>query len=139
MVSKTKTTPLHLQSDGLDERWLNRSSNPWPPSSSSSPVNTSGTETDHLPLVLWSYPTAVPEPSECLPSCSGWSSGHRWAWCPGPPPEPEVASGKEMDFFGRLRGHLQVVHDHTHRAQANSWLRQKGAYDTRFRGQAFLV
>ncbi|KAJ8353689.1 hypothetical protein SKAU_G00212560 [Synaphobranchus kaupii] len=56
----------------------------------------------------------------------------------GAPPEPEIAGGKEMDYFRRLRDRLQVVHDYNRWAQANSGVQQKRAYDTRCRGQAFL-
>ena len=56
----------------------------------------------------------------------------------GAPPEPEVAGGKEMDYFRRLRDRLQVVHDYTRQAQADSGVRQKRAYDTRCCGRAFV-
>ena len=42
-----------------------------------------------------------------------------------------------MDYYCRLRERLQVVHDYTRQAQANSGVRQKRAYDTRCRGKVF--
>lgn len=56
----------------------------------------------------------------------------------GAPPEPEIAGVKEMDYFRRLRDRLQVVHDYTRQAQANSGVQQKRAYNTRCRGRALM-
>ncbi|KAJ8332909.1 hypothetical protein SKAU_G00418050 [Synaphobranchus kaupii] len=44
----------------------------------------------------------------------------------------------EAQVFGEVCRRLGVVHDYTRRAQANSGVRQKRAYDTRCWGQAFL-
>ncbi|KAJ8391970.1 hypothetical protein AAFF_G00082800 [Aldrovandia affinis] len=55
----------------------------------------------------------------------------------GPPPEPEVEGGPEVDFLRRLQERLKVVHDFTCQAQAGSGVKQKRAYDTRCQGQAF--
>ena len=60
-VHKTRTTPLHPQSDGLVERF-NRTL------ATQLAILTSQHQRDwdrHLPLVLWSYRTAVQESSHC--------------------------------------------------------------------------
>ncbi|CAI5690254.1 unnamed protein product [Oreochromis niloticus] len=56
----------------------------------------------------------------------------------GSPPEPEIDGGPEMDYYRRLRERLQVVHDYTRQAQASAGVRQKRAYDTKCRGEAFV-
>ena len=63
-VHKTRTTPLHPQSDGLVERF-NRTL------ATQLAILTSQHQRDwdrHLPLVLWSYRTAVQESSHCTPA-----------------------------------------------------------------------
>ncbi|CAI5685240.1 unnamed protein product [Oreochromis niloticus] len=69
-VEKTRTTPLHPQSDGLVERF-NRTL------ATQLAILTSRHQRDwdrHLPLVLWSYWTAVQESSQCTPAALmfGW-------------------------------------------------------------------
>ena len=134
-VSKTRTTPLHPQSDGLVERF-NRTL------ATQLAILTSQHQRDwdhHLPLVLWSYRSAVQESSQCTPAALMFGRELRTPvdLVFGAPPEPEIAGGKEMDYFRRLRERLRVVHDYTRQVQANSGVRQKRAYDTRCRGQAF--
>uniref|UniRef100_A0AAZ1X8S4 Gypsy retrotransposon integrase-like protein 1 n=1 Tax=Oreochromis aureus TaxID=47969 RepID=A0AAZ1X8S4_OREAU len=63
-VEKTRTTPLHPQSDGLVERF-NRTL------ATQLAILTSRHQRDwdrYLPLVLWSYRTAVQESSQCTPA-----------------------------------------------------------------------
>jgi len=63
-VSKTRTTLLHPQSDGLVE-CFNRTL------ATQLAILTSHHQRDwdrHLPLVLWSYRTAVQESSRCMPA-----------------------------------------------------------------------
>ncbi len=63
-VKKTRTTPLHPQSDGLVERF-NRTL------ATQLAILTSQHQRDwdqHLPLVLWAYRTAVQESSQCTPA-----------------------------------------------------------------------
>uniref|UniRef100_A0A665WFN6 Integrase catalytic domain-containing protein n=1 Tax=Echeneis naucrates TaxID=173247 RepID=A0A665WFN6_ECHNA len=135
-VNKTRTTPLHPQSDGLVERF-NRTL------ATQLAILTSQHQRDwdrHLPLVLWSYRTAVQESSQCTPAALMFGRELRTPvdLVFGAPPEPEIAGGKEMDYFRRLKDRLQVVHDYTRQAQANSGIRQKRAYDTRCQGQDFI-
>lgn len=135
-VSKTRTTPLHPQSDGLVERF-NRTL------ATQLAILTSQHQRDwdrHLPLVLWSYRTAVQESSRCTPAALMFGRELRTPidLVFGAPPEPEISGGTAMDYCRRLRDRLQVVHDYTRQAQASSGVRQKRAYDTRGRGQALI-
>ncbi|CAI5671544.1 unnamed protein product [Oreochromis niloticus] len=135
-VEKTRTTPLHPQSDGLVERF-NRTL------ATQLAILTSRHQRDwdrHLPLVLWSYRTAVQESSQCTPAALMFGRELRTPvdLVFGSPPEPEIDGGPEMDYYRRLRERLQVVHDYTRRAQASAGVRQKRAYDTRCRGEAFV-
>ncbi|CAI5681075.1 unnamed protein product, partial [Oreochromis niloticus] len=135
-VEKTRTTPLHPQSDGLVERF-NRTL------ATQLAILTSGHQRDwdrHLPLVLWSYRTAVQESSQCTPAALMFGRELRTPvdLVFGSPPEPEIDGGPEMDYYRRLRERLQVVHDYTRQAQASAGVRQKRAYNTKCRGEAFV-
>uniref|UniRef100_A0A669BLT9 Gypsy retrotransposon integrase-like protein 1 n=1 Tax=Oreochromis niloticus TaxID=8128 RepID=A0A669BLT9_ORENI len=135
-VEKTRTTPLHPQSDGLVERF-NRTL------ATQLAILTSRHQRDwdrHLPLVLWSYRTAVQESSQCTPAALMFGRELRTPvdLVFGSPPEPGIVGGPEMDYYRRLRERLQVVHDYTRQAQASAGVRQKRAYDTRCRGGAFV-
>uniref|UniRef100_A0A669CTB7 Integrase catalytic domain-containing protein n=1 Tax=Oreochromis niloticus TaxID=8128 RepID=A0A669CTB7_ORENI len=132
-VEKTRTTPLHPQSDGLVERF-NRTL------ATQLAILTSRHQRDwdrHLPLVLWSYRTAVQESSQCTPAALMFGRELRTPvdLVFGSPPEPEINGGPEMDYYRRLRERLQVVHDYTRQAQASAGVR---AYDTKCRGEAFV-
>ncbi|KAL4004005.1 hypothetical protein ACER0C_003718 [Sarotherodon galilaeus] len=135
-MEKTRTTPLHPQSDGLVERF-NRTL------ATQLAILTSRHQRDwdrHLPLVLWSYRTAVQESSQCTPAALMFGRELRTPvdLVFGSPPEPEIDGGPEMDYYRRLRERLQVVHDYTRQAQASAGVRQKRAYDTKCRGEAFV-
>ncbi|CAI5692683.1 unnamed protein product [Oreochromis niloticus] len=135
-VEKTRTTPLHPQSDGLVERF-NRTL------ATQLAILTSRHQRDwdrHLPLVLWSYRTAVQESSQCTPAALMFGRELRTPvdLVFGSPPEPEIVGGPEMDYYRRLRERLQVVHDYTRQAQASAGVRQKRAYNTRCRAGAFV-
>ena len=121
-VSKTRTTPLHPQSNRTLATQL--------------AILTSQHQRDwdrHLPLVLWSYRTAVQESSQCTPAALMFGRELRTPvdLVFGTQSEPEIAGGKEMDYYRRLIDRLQVVHEYARRAQANAGVRQKRAYDTR--------
>ncbi len=63
-VKKTRTTPLHPQSDGLVARFNHTLA-------TQLAILTSQHQRDwdqHLPLVLWAYRTAVQESSQCTPA-----------------------------------------------------------------------
>jgi len=90
-VSKTGTTPLHPQSDGLVERF-NRTL------ATQLAILTSHHQWDwdhHLPLVLWSYRTVVQESSRCTPAALMLRRELRTPvdLVFGAPPEPEIAGG----------------------------------------------
>ncbi|CAL9703524.1 unnamed protein product [Knipowitschia caucasica] len=134
-IKKTRTTPLHPQSDGLVERFNRTLANQLA-------ILVSKHQRDwdrYLPLVLWAYRTAVQESSQCTPAALMFGRELRTPvdLVFGSPPEPEIAGGHEMDYFQRLREHLRVVHDYTRQVQASSGVRQKRAYDSHCRGQPF--
>ncbi|CAI5648644.1 unnamed protein product [Oreochromis niloticus] len=117
-VEKTRTTPIHPQSDGLVERF-NRTL------ATQLAILTSRHQWDwdrHLPLVRWSYRTAVQKSSQCTPAALMFGRELRTPvdLVFGSPPEPEIDGGPEMDYYRRLRERLQVVHDYTRQAQASA-------------------
>ncbi|KAF7642413.1 hypothetical protein LDENG_00258330 [Lucifuga dentata] len=64
-VRKTRTTPLHLQSDRLVEGHFNRTL------ATQLAIVTSRHQRDwdcHLPLILWAYRSAVQESTGCTPA-----------------------------------------------------------------------
>lgn len=131
-VRKTRTTPLHPQSDGLVERF-NRTL------ATQLAILTSQHQRDwdqHLPLVLWAYRTAVQESSQCTPAALMFGRELRTPvdLVFGAPPEPEIAGGPEMDYFRRLRERLHTVHQLARRTLEGAGARQKRAYDTRAHG-----
>ncbi|CAI5658420.1 unnamed protein product [Oreochromis niloticus] len=131
-VRKTRTTPLHPQSDGLVERF-NRTL------ATQLAILTSQHQGDwdqHLPLVLWAYRTAVQESSQCTPAALMFGRELRTPvdLVFGAPPEPEIAGGPEMDYFRRLRERLHTVHQLARRTLEGAGARQKRAYDTRAHG-----
>ncbi|CAI5671513.1 unnamed protein product [Oreochromis niloticus] len=131
-VRKTRTTPLHPQSDGLVERF-NRTL------ATQLAILTSQHQRDwdqHLPLVLWAYRTAVQESSQCTPAALMFGRELRTPvdLVFGAPPEPEIAGGPEMDYFRRLRERLHTVHQLARRTLEDAGARQKRAYDTRAHG-----
>ncbi|KAK2895639.1 hypothetical protein Q8A73_015127 [Channa argus] len=115
-VRKTRTTALHPQSDGLD----------WD---------------QHLPLVLWAYRTAVQESSQCTPATLMFGRELRTPvdLVFGPPPEPEITGGPELDYLRRLKERFSVVHQLARESQGDAGARQKRAYDGRCHGHPFSV
>ncbi|RXN05567.1 Retrovirus-related Pol poly from transposon [Labeo rohita] len=131
-VKKTRTTPLHPQSDGLVERF-NRTL------ATQLAILTSQHQRDwdqHLPLVLWAYRTAVQESSQCTPAALMFGRELRTPvdLVFGSPPEPEIAGGPELDYFRRLKERLSTVHQLAREALEEAGARQKRAYDTRAHG-----
>lgn len=134
-IKKTRTTPLHPQSDGLVERF-NRTL------ATQLAILTSRRQRDwdrHLPLVLWAYRTAVQESTKCTPAALMF--GHELRTPVdlvfGPPPEPELEGAPGLDYLYSLRERLQLVHEMTRGALSDAGLRQKRAYDSRCKGQDF--
>ncbi|CAI5640726.1 unnamed protein product [Oreochromis niloticus] len=131
-VRKTRTTPLHPQSDGLVERFNRRLA-------TQLAILTSQHQRDwdqHLPLVLWAYRTAVQESSQCTPAALMFGRELRTPvdLVFGAPPEPEIAGGPEMDYYWRFRERLHTVHQLARRTLEGAGARQKRAYDTRAHG-----
>ncbi|KAG1946509.1 thy-1 membrane glycoprotein [Pimephales promelas] len=132
-VKKTRTTPLHPQSDGLVERF-NRTL------ATQLAILTSQHQRDwdqHLPLVLWAYRTAVQESSQCTPMFG------RELRTPvdlvfGSPPEPEITGGPELDYFRKLKERLSTVHQMAREALRDAGARQKRAYDARAHGPTIV-
>ncbi|KAG1946508.1 interleukin-1 receptor accessory protein-like 1-A [Pimephales promelas] len=132
-VKKTRTTPLHPQSDGLVERF-NRTL------ATQLAILTSQHQRDwdqHLPLVLWAYRTAVQESSQCTPMFG------RELRTPvdlvfGSPPEPEITGGPELDYFWKLKERLSTVHQMAREALRDAGARQKRAYDARAHGPTIV-
>ncbi|XDV44325.1 hypothetical protein PO909_012625 [Leuciscus waleckii] len=128
-VKKTKTTPLHPQSDGLVERF-NRTL------ATQLAILTSQHQKDwdqHLPLVLWAYRTAVQESSQCTPAALMFGRELRTPGdlVFGSPPEPVIAGGPELDYFRKLKERLSMVHQLAREALEDAGARQKRAYDAR--------
>ncbi|KAK2919619.1 hypothetical protein Q8A73_001823 [Channa argus] len=136
-VRKTRTTPLHPQSDGLVERF-NRTL------ATQLAILTSRHQKDwdqHLPLVPWAYRTAVQESSQCTPATLMFGRELRTPvdLVFGPPPEPEITGGPELDYLRRLKERLSVVHQLARESQGDAGARQKRAYDGRCHGHPFSV
>uniref|UniRef100_A0A1A8B7T6 Integrase catalytic domain-containing protein n=1 Tax=Nothobranchius furzeri TaxID=105023 RepID=A0A1A8B7T6_NOTFU len=122
-VKKTRTTPLHPQSDGLVERF-NRTL------ATQLAILTSQHQRDwdqHLPLVLWAYRTAVQESSQCTPAALMFGREIRTPvdLVFGAPPEPEIAGGPEMDYSRRLKERLHTVHQLARQTLEGAGARQK--------------
>ncbi|KAJ8375683.1 hypothetical protein SKAU_G00062630 [Synaphobranchus kaupii] len=133
-VTKTRTTPLHPQSDGLVERF-NRTL------ATQLAILASQHQRDwdrHLPLVLWAYRSAVQESSQLTPAALMFGRELRTP-VDLAPPEPEEPSRTREEYYHRLRNRLLVAHDFARKAQASAGFKQKRWYDTRCRGRAFAA
>ncbi|KAJ8351980.1 hypothetical protein SKAU_G00234560 [Synaphobranchus kaupii] len=78
-VTKTRTTPLHPQSDGLVERFNHTLA-------TQLAILASQHQRDwdrHLPLVLWAYRSAVQESSQLTPAALMFGRELRTPWCSG--------------------------------------------------------
>uniref|UniRef100_W5MTW2 Integrase catalytic domain-containing protein n=1 Tax=Lepisosteus oculatus TaxID=7918 RepID=W5MTW2_LEPOC len=125
-ITKTRTTPLHPQSDGLVERF-NRTL--------ATLVSRHQRDLDRqLPLALWAYWTAVQESTGCSPASLMLGREMRTPvnLVFGPPPgdgsAPPAGPVYEWDLQKRMQRR-------THLTQAG--VQQKRYYDLRFRGPAF--
>ncbi|KAI3373745.1 hypothetical protein L3Q82_022328, partial [Scortum barcoo] len=122
-IKKTRTTPLHPQSDGLVE-CFNRTL------ATQLAILTNHQQPDwdlHLPLVLWAYQMAVQGSIRCTPTVLMF--GHDLCTPVdlifGPPPEPEVEGEPGLDYLYHLRERLQEVHNLTRQTLADAGVRQK--------------
>uniref|UniRef100_A0A8C9VS90 Gypsy retrotransposon integrase-like protein 1 n=1 Tax=Scleropages formosus TaxID=113540 RepID=A0A8C9VS90_SCLFO len=131
-VRKTRTTPLHPQSDGLVERF-NRTL------TTQLSVLTSRHQRDwdrHLPLVLWACRSAVQESTGCTPALLMFGRELRTPvdLAFGSPPEPEVGGEVGPEYLRQLRRRLESAHAFARRHLTEAGGRQKRAYDTQCRG-----
>lgn len=136
-MKKTRTTPLHPQSDGLVERF-----NYTLTTQLAILASTHQRDWDeHLAFVLWSYRTAVHESTGCTPALLMFGRELRTPvdLVFGAPPEPEIEGGNSMEYARRLRGRLRVVHDLARAAQGEAAAKQKRAYDTRSNRKDFVA
>ncbi|KAJ8369446.1 hypothetical protein SKAU_G00094740 [Synaphobranchus kaupii] len=121
-VTKTRTTPLHPQSDGLVERF-NRTL------ATQLAILASQHQRDwdrHLPLVLWAYRSAVQESSQLTPAALMFGRELRTPMdlVFGAPPEPEEPSRTREEYYHRLRDRLLVAHDFARKAQTSAGFKQ---------------
>ncbi|KAJ8332586.1 hypothetical protein SKAU_G00423750 [Synaphobranchus kaupii] len=136
-MTKTRTTPLHPQSDGLVGRF-NRTL------ATQLGILASQHQRDwdrHLPLVLWAYRSAVQESSQLTPAALMFGRELRTPvdLVFGAPPEPEEPSHTWEEYYHWLRNRLLITHDFARKAQASAGFKQKRWYDTRCRGRAFAA
>ena len=133
-MHKTRTTPLHPQSDGLVERFHRTLGQQLA-------IITSQHQRDwddHLPLVLMACRSAMQETTSCTPSLlmlgrelrtpAELSFGR-------PPDSPEAPPGPE--YARRLQDRLDLAHAFARKQQQQAGLRQKRNYDVRTRGRHF--
>lgn len=134
-VRKTRTTPLHPQSDGLVERF-NRTL------ATQLAIVTSRHQRDwdrHLPLILWAYRSAVQESTGCTPAVLMFGRELRTPvdLAFGTPPDTDLSTEPGQQYLRDLKLRLAEVHDLARRQQAEAGVRQKRAYDSRCQGRPF--
>lgn len=109
-VSKTRTTPLHLQSDRLVERF-NRTL-----ATQLATITTQHRRETGTATCPWFYgPTGLlfrSPVSVLLQPMFSRELRTSLDLVFGASPEPEITVGKEMDYLHRLRDRLHVVHDY---------------------------
>ena len=135
-VKKTRTTPLHPQSDGLVERFNKTLAEQL--------TITGNRQADwdlHIPMVLWAYRSAVQESTGCTPAALMF--GHELRTpvdlAFGPPPEPAVEGAAGLSYYYLLRDQLRKAHELNREALHTAGTRQKRAYDNRSTGQNFAT
>ncbi|XP_053352954.1 retrovirus-related Pol polyprotein from transposon 412 [Clarias gariepinus] len=136
-VKKTRTTPLHPQSDGLVERF-NRTL------TTQLAVLTSDRQKDwdeHLPLVLWAYRTAVQEYSQLTPAALMFGRELRTPvdLVFGSPPQVDLPTKPGVEYFCSLKDKLFRVHELARRHLADAGVKQRRVYDTHSRGRDFAA
>ncbi|KAJ8353974.1 hypothetical protein SKAU_G00215410 [Synaphobranchus kaupii] len=133
-IHKTRTTPLHPQSDGLVERF-NRTMG------QQLAIVTAKHQRDwdrHIPLVLMAYRSAVQDSTSCTPALlmlgrelrtPAEMAFGRAPDTPAVPPGPEYAR--------RLQDRLETAHAFARKQMENAGVRQKRNFDVRMRGRHF--
>ncbi|XP_058864420.1 uncharacterized protein LOC131706752 [Acipenser ruthenus] len=135
-IKKTRTTPLHPQSDGLVERF-NRTL------AVQLAVTTATHQRDwdtHLPVVLLACRSAVQDSTACTPALLMLGRELR---TPAelafgrPPDAPSVPPGPE--YARRLQDRLESAHSFARDQLQAAGVRQKRNYDLRVRGRHFTA
>uniref|UniRef100_A0A8C5DVC8 Integrase catalytic domain-containing protein n=1 Tax=Gouania willdenowi TaxID=441366 RepID=A0A8C5DVC8_GOUWI len=133
-MQKTRTTPLHPQSDGLVERF-NRTL------AKQLAILTAEHQRDwdmHLPLVLLAYRSAVQESTACTPALLMLGRELRTPaeMAFGKPPDtPMVPPGPE--YARRLQDRMESAHSFARDQLEKAGMRQKRNYDMKTRGTDF--
>ncbi|CAL9687324.1 unnamed protein product [Knipowitschia caucasica] len=133
-AQKTRTTPLHPQSDGLVERF-NRTL------AKQLAIITAEHQRDwdmHLPLVLLAYRSSVQESTACTPALLMLGRELRTPreMCFGRPPHtPAVPPGPE--YARRLQDRMETAHAFARDQLQKAGIRQKRNYDMRAKGRDF--
>lgn len=134
-IKKTRTTPLHPQSDGLVERF-NRTL------ATQLAILTSEDQRDwdeQLPLILFSYRSAVQESTRCTPAqlMMGRELRTPADLVYGRPPGERAPLAPGLDYLHRLQNHMDTVHAVARENLAQAGFRQKKAYDAYGKGREF--
>ncbi|KAL7841639.1 hypothetical protein SRHO_G00253300 [Serrasalmus rhombeus] len=133
-IQKTRTSPLHPQSDGLVERF-NRTL------AKQLAILTAEHQRDwdiHLPLVLLAYRSAVQDSTSCTPALLMLGRELR---TPAeiifgkPPDTPTVPPGPE--YARRLQDRMESAHAFARDQLQKAGIRQKRNYDIRAKGKDF--
>ncbi|KAL7868740.1 hypothetical protein SRHO_G00101240 [Serrasalmus rhombeus] len=133
-IQKTRTSPLHPQSDGLVERF-NRTL------AKQLAILTAEHQRDwdiHLPLVLLAYRSAVQDSTSCTPALLMLGQELR---TPAeiifgkPPDTPTVPPGPE--YARRLQDRMESAHAFARDQLQKAGIRQKRNYDIRAKGKDF--
>ncbi|KAJ8015797.1 hypothetical protein DPEC_G00029870 [Dallia pectoralis] len=136
-VEKTRTTPLHPQSDGLVERFHRTLAQQLA-------IVTSKHQKDwdtHLPFILMAYRSAVQASTACSPALLMLGREmrtpvelrfHR-------PPDDDGRVLPDLDYARRLQDRLEVAHTFAREQLVSAGLRQNHHYDTRARGRHFAA
>ena len=135
-IHKTRTTPLHPQSDGLVERFHRNLGDQLA-------IVTSRHQRDwdkHLPLVLMACRSAVQESTECTPALLLLGRELR---TPAelvfgrPPDAPAVPAGPE--YARKLQDRLDSAHSFAREQLQEAAVKQKRYYDVKSRGRDFAT
>lgn len=133
-IEKTRTTPLHPQSDGMVERF-NRTILDY----LSKFVDDHQKDWDqYLPLLMMAYRTAVHETTRQTPALLLFGRELRTpiGLACGFPPDSEITSNTYLD---RLMERLQEVHDFTRQNLQSASRRMKDRYDLRVNTHQFAT
>lgn len=128
-IEKTRTTPLHPQSDGMVERY-NRTLE------SMMAKFTSENQRDwdtHLPLLMMSYRTAVHETTGCTPSMLmlGREAALPVDLLIGQPQQDSERITSHSDYVEKLSQRIDTVHEFARKHLKHETERQKRYYDHR--------